>query len=244
MATRRFGALVLLLAGLAMPARADQANFVVDLPTDPASLDPHLQWDPDSYAVYRNVFDNVLTRDAAGTIVPQVATAWRYEDPTHVVLTIRDGIRFHDGSALTPEDVAFSARRITDPQFKSPQLSQFDQIVAADAIGPHEVRLTTRTPYPVLLAQLTKLSVVPKAAAERLGERFNQQPIGSGPTGSSRGRAASPSCSPPTTSTGAASRRFPGSSCTRSATRARGSPTCAPAGPTSRACYRPTMPTR
>ncbi len=181
MATRRFGALVLLLAGLAMPARADQANFVVDLPTDPASLDPHLQWDPDSYAVYRNVFDNVLTRDAAGTIVPQVATAWRYEDPTHVVLTIRDGIRFHDGSALTPEDVAFSARRITDPQFKSPQLSQFDQIVAADAIGPHEVRLTTRTPYPVLLAQLTKLSVVPKAAAERLGERFNQQPIGSGP---------------------------------------------------------------
>ena len=171
-----------LLAGSAVrPAVADQANFVVDLPTDPASLDPHVQWDPDSYAIYRNVFDNIVTRDASGTIVPQVATAWRYQDDTHILFTIRDDIVFHDGSKLTPEDVVFSVKRITDPAFKSPQLSQFDQIVGAEVTGPHEIRLTTRTAYPVLLAQLTKLSVVPRAAVEALGDKFNQQPIGSGP---------------------------------------------------------------
>lgn len=171
----------LLASSVLRPAVADQANFVVDLPTDPASLDPHLQWDPDSYAAYRNMFDNVVTRDASGTIVPQVAAAWRYEDDTHVVFTIRDDISFHNGAKLTPEDVVFSVKRITDPAFKSPQLSQFDQITGAEVIGPHEIRLTTRTAYPVLLAQLTKLSVVPRAAVEALGEKFNQQPIGSGP---------------------------------------------------------------
>ena len=113
--------------------------------------------------------------------MPQVATAWRYEDDTHVVFTIRDGIAFHDGTKLTPEDVAFSIRRLTDPAFKSPQLSQFDQITAAEVTGPHEVRLTTRTAYPVLLAQLTKLSVVPRAAVEKEGDAFNQHPVGSGP---------------------------------------------------------------
>ena len=178
---RTRAALAFLLASLALPARADQAVFVVDLATDPASLDPHVQWDPDSYSVYRNVFDNVVTRDASGAIVPQIATAWHYTDDTHMVLTIRDDISFHDGSKLTPEDVAFSVKRVTDPAFKSPQLSQFDQIVDADVSGPHEVRLTTRTAYPVLLAQLTKLSVVPKAAVQRMGDGFNQQPIGSGP---------------------------------------------------------------
>jgi len=171
----------LLASGVLRPAIADQANLVVDLPTDPASLDPHLQWDPDSYAAYRNMFDNVVTRDASGAIVPQVATGWRYEDDTHVVFTIRDDISFHDGTRLTPEDVVYSVKRITDPAFKSPQLSQFDQITGAEVIGPHEIRLTTRTAYPVLLAQLTKLSVVPRAAVEALGEKFNQQPIGSGP---------------------------------------------------------------
>jgi peptide/nickel transport system substrate-binding protein len=167
---------------LAAPlARADQTNFVVDLPTDPASLDPHLQWDPDSYSVYRNIFDNLVTRDLAGAIVPQVATAWRYEGDTHIVFTIRDDISFQDGSKLTPDDVAYSVKRITDPAFRSPQLSQFDQITNAEVVSPHEVRLTTKTAYPVLLAQLTKLSIVPKAIVERVGAAFNQAPVGSGP---------------------------------------------------------------
>ena len=174
-------ALLLAAAPLFASARADQTNFVVDLPSDPASLDPHLQWDPDSYAVYRNIFDNLLTRDQAGAIVPQVATAWRYEDDTHIVFTIRDDIKFQDGSPLTPDDVAFSVKRITDPAFRSPQLSQFDQITGAEVVGPHAVRLTTKTAYPVLLAQLTKLSIVPKAVVEREGAAFNQNPVGSGP---------------------------------------------------------------
>ena len=165
-----------------MPARADQALFVVDLPTDPASLDPHVQWDPDSYAVYRNIHDNLLTRDRSGKIVPSVATDWTYQSPTEVTFRIRADISFQDGSRLTAEDVAFSVKRITDPAFKSPQLSQFDQIVDATGAGPDAVRLTTKTPYPVLLAQLTKLSIVSKAYVQKVGDlAVNQAPMGSGP---------------------------------------------------------------
>ncbi|MFT8243374.1 ABC transporter substrate-binding protein [Roseomonas sp. BN140053] len=169
------------IAAVAAPARADRNLFVVDLPTDPASLDPHLQWDPDSYTVYRNLFDNLLTRDASGAIVPQVATSWRYDSDTQISFELRDDIRFSDGTPLTADDVAYSIRRITDPAFRSPQLSQFDQITGAEVVGPRTVRITTRSAYPVLLSQLTKLSIVPRAAAERLGASFNAQPVGSGP---------------------------------------------------------------
>ena len=61
-------------------ALAAKDVLVVDLVQEPSSLDPHLQWNPDSYFVYRNVFDNMVTRDDEGKIVPQVATSWRQID--------------------------------------------------------------------------------------------------------------------------------------------------------------------
>lgn len=166
----------------AAPALANKDLFVVDQIAPPASLDPHVQWDPDSTFVYRNMFDNIVARDQSGKIVPQVASTWAYQSDTQLVLTVREGITFQDGSKLTPEDVVFSVRRVTDPAFKSPQLSQYDSIIAAEVTDAGEVRLTTKRAYPVLLAQLTKLSVVPKAAVEKLGnDGFNAAPIGSGP---------------------------------------------------------------
>jgi peptide/nickel transport system substrate-binding protein len=175
-------AAALLLAASAAPGFASRDLFVVDLVNNPASLDPQVQWDPDSYFVYRNVFDNLVTRDASGKIVPQVATAWSYQSDTQIVFTIRNDIRFEDGTRLTPDDVVFTIRRITDPGFKSPQLSQFDSIADAEVVGPDQVRVTTKRPYPVLLPQLTKLSIVPRAAVEKLGnDGFNQHPVGSGP---------------------------------------------------------------
>jgi len=178
---RKLGLLTLGLA-LASPAWAQKDALVVDLAADVATMDPQLQWDTESYTVYRNIFDNLVTRDVTGKIVPQVATAWHYADPLTIAFDLRSDIVFQDGSKLTPEDVVFSVRRIINPDFRSPQLSQFDQIASAEITGAAQVTLHTKTTYPVLLAQLVKLSIVPKAYVEKLGDqRFNQEAMGSGP---------------------------------------------------------------
>jgi len=172
-----------LAAGMSATAFAQPKDTLsIDLPGQPATLDPHIQWDTDSYTVYRNIFDNLVTRNAEGRIVPQIATAWTYRSPTEIEFTIRTDVKFHDGTPLTAEDVVFSVRRIIDPAFRSPQLSQFDSIVAAEVAAPDKVVLRTSSPYPALLAQLVKLSIVPRAYVERVGnERFNLEPMGSGP---------------------------------------------------------------
>ena len=124
----------------------------------------------------------MVTRTAAGEIVPQVAVSWEYQSPTTVDFKIRTDIKFHDGSALTVDDVVFSVMRIIDPAFKSPQAGQFNTITNAEAVDKETVRLTTKVPYPVLLAQLVKLSIVPKAYVTSVGdEAFNKKPVGSGP---------------------------------------------------------------
>jgi ABC-type transport system substrate-binding protein len=90
-------------------------------------------------------------------------------------------VTFHDGSKLTAEDVAFSVKRITDG-LCSPQRGQFDKIVAAVPVSETEVKLVTDGPYPALLAQLVKLSIVPKVVVEKIGnDAFNLKPVGSGP---------------------------------------------------------------
>lgn len=166
---------------LSGPASAKDM-FVVDLVNEPSSLDPQKQWNPDSYYVYRNVFDNLITRDDAGKIAPQIATSWEYKSPSEVVFKLRSDVKFHDGEKLTAEDVAFSVTRIIDPAFKSPQISQFNKIKSAAVTGENEVTITTDGPYPVLLAQLVKLSIVPKHVVEKIGDdAFNAAPVGSGP---------------------------------------------------------------
>ncbi|WP_299820671.1 ABC transporter substrate-binding protein [uncultured Roseibium sp.] len=157
-------------------------ELVVDLVNEPATLDPHMQWNPDSYYVYRNIFDNLVTRNNDGEIVPQVAESWEQISDTELQLDIRDGITFHDGEPLTADDVVYSVKRITDPDFSSPQLGQFNSIVDAKKVDDNTVVLTTKEPYPALLAQLVKLSIVPEHVAGKLGkEGFNEAPVGSGP---------------------------------------------------------------
>ncbi len=154
---------------LAAPANAKDL-FVVDLVNEPSSLDPQKQWNPDSYYVYRNIFDNMVTRDDAGEIVPQIATKWERTSDTETVFTIRDDVKFHDGTPLTPEDVVYTVERITDPKFASPQLGQFNKIIKAEVTSPTTVKLTTDGPYPALLGQLVKLSIVPKHVVDAVGK--------------------------------------------------------------------------
>lgn len=177
----RFLMWMLLSCCAILPAVAKE-QLTVDLVNEPASLDPHRQWNPDSYYVYRNLFDNLLSRDDDGQIVGEIATQWHYASPTQVDFTLRRDVKFHDGQPLTADDVAFSLKRIIDPAFASPQRGQFDSIIEAQALAPDVLRVTTASPYPALLAQLVKLSIVPRHVLEAVGDQaFNLAPIGSGP---------------------------------------------------------------
>jgi peptide/nickel transport system substrate-binding protein len=184
---QRCAAFGMALLGLALALPVPQASaakdvFTVDLTSEPSSLDPQVQWNPDSYFVYRNIFDNLVTRDDKGEIAPEVATSWKYLSDDEIEFTLRSDIAFHDGSKLTSEDVAYSVQRITDPKFASPQLGQFNKITSAKATDPTTVVLKTDGPYPALLAQLVKLSIVPKHVVETVGkDAFNLKPVGSGP---------------------------------------------------------------
>lgn len=157
--------------------------LVIDQSGDAATLDPGLQYDTSSYSVYRNIFDQLLGREAkSGKIEGRLATSWKTISSTEWEFTLRGNVKFHNGDPLTAEDVKFSIDRILDKDFKSPQFQNFSAITEARAVDPKTVRIVTKSPYPALLAQLVNLSVVPaKYVKEKGAAILNTAPVGSGP---------------------------------------------------------------
>lgn len=154
----------------------DGQSLTVDIPNFPATFDPAMQYDESSYVVYRNIYDQLLRRDAATLEpVPWIATEWENTDDETWVFQIREGVTFSDGTDLTADDVAFSIERILDPETASPQFANFSAIESATADSDTQLTITTDGPSPTLLSYLTTLSVVPSEAGD-----LNAEPVGSG----------------------------------------------------------------
>ncbi len=101
----------LLLAGVAGPALAGKANdtLVYASDSEPENLSPYHNNLREGVILARNVWDTLIDRDPkTGAHRPMLATAWTWVDPVTLDLTIREGVTFHNGDPLTPEDVAFT----------------------------------------------------------------------------------------------------------------------------------------
>ncbi|MFN8533076.1 MAG: ABC transporter substrate-binding protein [Dehalococcoidia bacterium] len=129
-----------------------------------------------------DIYDTVLAQNADGSVGPAVATSWRTVDPLTWEFKIRQDLRFHDGVAMTAEDVKFSIERANDPAKKyaiSGRLGTFGQTTIVD---PTTVRVGTKTPDPLFPKRIMLISILPKAYLERVGDDgFQNAPIGTGP---------------------------------------------------------------
>lgn len=95
-------------------------------------------------------------------------------------VTIRDGAKFHDGSPVTTEDVAFSFTRVMDPANKS-LFSQFIPFIqAVKPLDEKTVEFTLKYAFPGFGPRISVVKIVPKALATDL-KAFDAKPVGSGP---------------------------------------------------------------
>src|SRR5690606_6438071 len=93
-------------AGIAQ-AQVDADTIVVGIHADIQDLDPHNFRHRETETVLRNVFDGLVTRGPDMTPVPELAETITQLDETTWEFTLRRGVKFHDGSEMTAEDVAF-----------------------------------------------------------------------------------------------------------------------------------------
>jgi peptide/nickel transport system substrate-binding protein len=142
------------------------------LTTEPATLDPLSPANTaDGRSILFNVFEGLVKPDCDGRLQPAAAESWTVEDGGRVyVFTLREGLTFHDGTPVTPEDVKFTLDTAAQADFAG-----FTQIEGVETTGNRGLRVILREPDPEFLPYIT-VGIVQKHNPDR--EKY---PIGTGP---------------------------------------------------------------
>ncbi|MBM7516951.1 ABC transporter substrate-binding protein [Nocardioides nitrophenolicus] len=147
---------------------------------NPGSLDPVKSISGADLPVQYTIYDALLDYDPETLeLKPALAESWEFTTPTTLDLTLRDDVKFQDGTDFDAEAVKFNIER--SQQEGSTSAAELKGVVGVEVVDTHEVVLDLDKPNAELLATLAGkpgLMVSPKAAqADTLGEH----PVGAGP---------------------------------------------------------------
>ncbi|MCX7137040.1 MAG: ABC transporter substrate-binding protein [Proteobacteria bacterium] len=154
------------LAGIFICAAAAAADLSIGISADVTSLDPHYVATQHNVAIGWNVFDALTRVDERARIIPGIATSWRAVNPTTWEFKLRKGVKFHDGSELTADDVAYSlVRPLAIAGSPGGFAVYVRRIISKEIIDPYTIRLKTATPYGAMPQDLNAIMIVSKKAA-------------------------------------------------------------------------------
>jgi len=139
----------LTLAALVVPIGAGaqgKDTLTVALPSHAPTLDPHMHFERVGVLVNINMFDSLLHRSAKLEFEPSLATSWKALSDTTWEFKLRKGVKFHDGSTMTAEDVKFSFERVLEPgkeKKRSPQYGNIRAIKEVKIVDPDTTMVWT-----------------------------------------------------------------------------------------------------
>lgn len=154
----------------------EPVTLTVGIPADIDNFDPHTNQLVAYFSIRYTVFEPLVKYDKDLKVQPCLAEEWTLEGDRTWVFTIRQGVKFHDGHPLTPDDVKYTIERVRDNSTGSFLQSYFANVEAVSVDG-QKVRITLKEPNPAFLSDLVPLAIVHPEAAPKL----KQHPIGTGP---------------------------------------------------------------
>ena len=120
------------------------------LAAEPQSLDYVYSYDLPPNTVIANVCESLLRIGADFSIQPNLAEKVSTPDPLTYVYDLKQGVKFHDGTTMTSEDVAFSLNRHLDPDVGSYWGALFGNVTSIKATGDYQVTMKLKQPDSVI----------------------------------------------------------------------------------------------
>jgi peptide/nickel transport system substrate-binding protein len=166
------------------PGAAQAQDLTIAFSSEPSAMDPHYHNVTTNNALARHIFEPLVGFDPKQKPVPGLAESWRPVDDKTWEFKLRKGVKFHDGSDFTADDVVFTFTRAPDVP-KSP--SSFKAYVAGkqvEKVDSHTILIRTAAPEPLMLNHLAQFGVISaKIGKDATTEDYNsgKAAIGTGP---------------------------------------------------------------
>ncbi len=153
----------LMSAALSAPLHAQTLRWAAQ--NDILTLDPHSQNHATTNAILMHAYEGLTRYSAKYEVEPALATKWTFVTPTQVRFELRKGVKFHDGTPFTADDVVFSFQRIKQPQ--GTMQIYVTGINEVKKIDDHTVEMLLAAPNPILLRNIIDFRIMSKAWAEK-----------------------------------------------------------------------------
>ena len=145
-------------------ALADEITMAVK--TETSSIDPHWQTLIVNIQIDRHIFDHLIEFGDNMELSPGLATSWKALDDTTWEFKLREGVKWHDGSAFTADDVVFTWKRMTEVPNAPNPFGQYVRGKAIKKIDDFTVHVTTEQPNPLMLTDVAQFAIVSKKHGE------------------------------------------------------------------------------
>ena len=171
--------LLLSIISLALYGANYGGSIGVAIPTDISeTIDPHKATGALTFEILYNIYEGLIQVDKDGQLVGLLATDWSIsEDGLHYEFKLKKGVKFHDGSPFTSEDVKFTYDRVMDPKTGYAKASNYMVIDDIQTPDDYTVQFTLSKAYSPFLALVSKIHILPSDS----DVNFDLYTIGTGP---------------------------------------------------------------
>jgi peptide/nickel transport system substrate-binding protein len=155
------------------------------LSAEPDTLNPITSTDVYASRINSFLFDSLIERNNETlAFEPKLAERWEIsDDKKFFTFYLRKGVKWHDGTPVTIEDIIYSFNRIMDPKVASPHLRvYYQEIESVTKVAPGIVRFKYKRPYFMALNFCGGIPILPRHLYE-LSEDFNRSPQSRAPVG-------------------------------------------------------------
>ena len=157
-------------------AEPNPDTITVGITTDIDSMDPAKVESAATRELHFNVFDGLVKPDTEGNLLPALASSWTISpDGSVYSFTLREGVKFHDDTPVTTDDVKYSIERYRDSTSGGSLVAAFAAVDHVDVVDSTHVDVTLAEPNTDFLAYFM-VGITPAHV-----DNLETNPVGAGP---------------------------------------------------------------
>lgn len=155
-------------------------SIAVAYDSDVSNYDPILGNSGNDHSLLYPVYDTLVNYNAELEPEAGLAESWETPDEKTIVLHLREGVTFHDGTPFDAEAVKFNLDRVRSDESN---ISDLESVESVEVVDTHTVKLHLMQPDSSIILALSDRSgmMVSPSAVEKFGADYGQNPVGAGP---------------------------------------------------------------